>query len=557
MSFNAPHLLATGLMLLVAFLVGATLGLVLRRLFDLLTRRTPQVVAEGQAVIAPAAAQTVAVSHETAEPAVAEVPEPLDPVVAIDRHVKAPMRPVFSIPELPPLVPAAAVARPSLAPARRAGETASGRLLWSPYQPVDPPARPARVHAQGASATIIPFPIAPNEPPAALVEELEQLMSTPVPVPVSAAEPDGQLEPAAVPVEPAEEPAAVAQQPEPEPAPVVPPVKLTGIPLGLEAQMASALGAELHVPEPPPAAEPSPVADPEPVREPVLALEPELAPAETVAADAPVEAPQQLVEEIEVPEIVPEAEPVAPVAEDADETLVESTISVDEAIADLDPVLELDERIEPEIVEPLPSQEGEAEAEPLPVPEPVVDPQDAPLPEPTDWTDTDPEADEAAAMRAIEGNWSPRRQSAAAAKPLDPPEGVAAAKPEPSAVEALAASAAAVASARRTARAVVEDVSPHSARPASLPGPRDGKPDDLTQIIGILPVVEAALNRLGVYHYDQIAGWGADTVNWVETYLGLEGRIGREHWRLQAHELAEAKPPRPSTGAQDLAKAGE
>lgn len=581
MNINAPHLLTTALLLLIAFLAGAVLGLVLRRLVDRLTRRKPAVAAVQPAVPAQA---PVAPEPAPAEPAMPEpVPELLDPVVAIDRHVKAPMRPVFAIPDLPPLVPVEPVQRPDLAPARRAGETAAGRPLWSPYQPVEPP-KPVR--SNGVSATIIPFPRAEDErPTAALVEELEQLMSTPVPVPVAPAEPLApvvNVEPVLVVEAPHEtaptpEPAAEAiagtaeiapAQPEPPavdlPAAPEPlqteaptPVPMTGPPLGLEAQIASALGAELL----PPGA--APIA---PVEEQQASQPPEPQPLEPAEADdiaaetAEEHETEPLAEFVPdvVPDVLPEPEPVAPLADEA-EVLAEPVLAADEIVADDDPSLDLDARIEPDIVEPLPEAELAAarNSVPLPVPEPVVDPAEAPLPELADWDEFDAEADEAAAMRAIEGNWSPRRAASPAAKPVERPEGVASPEPPPSAADALAASAAAVASARRIARAVVDDVSPHSARPPALPGPRDGHADDLTQIIGVLPVVESALNRLGVYHYDQIAAWGADTVNWVETYLGLEGRIGREHWRLQAHELAEAKPPRPSSGGQEIARVGE
>jgi predicted flap endonuclease-1-like 5' DNA nuclease len=581
MNINGPHLLTTALLFLVAFLLGAVLGLVARRLVDRLTRRKP-VVAVVQP--APVAAPVVSAPEPAPEPtplapAIADaVPELLDPVVAIDRHVKAPMRPVFAIPDLPPLVPAAPVEQPNLAPARRAGETAGGRALWSPYQPVEPPAPPARARANGVSATIIPFPRGEDDrPTAALVEELEQLMSTPVPVPVAQAEPaapaavaepvlvaEALPEMAAAPepvVEPDEieasdpEPMAIEIAAEAEPSlPEVPaPVVMTGTPLGLEAQMASALGAELL----PPGSDPVVVAEEPP--EPVVAdaQADALAVADDVEAETADEPAPLPVAEF-VPDVAPEPEPVAPVADEA-ELLAEPMLADDEIVADDDPSLDLDTRIEPDIVEPLPEAELAAapNSVPLPVPEPVVDPAEAPLPELQDWDEVDAEADEAAAMRAIEGNWSPRRTAAMAAKPVDLPEGVEGAEQQLSAVDALAASAAAVAAARRTARAVLDDFGSQSARPPALPGPRDGRADDLTQIIGVLPVVESALNRLGVYHYDQIAAWGADTVNWVETYLGLEGRIGREHWRLQAHELAEAKPPRPSSGGQEVARAGE
>jgi predicted flap endonuclease-1-like 5' DNA nuclease len=75
-------------------------------------------------------------------------------------------------------------------------------------------------------------------------------------------------------------------------------------------------------------------------------------------------------------------------------------------------------------------------------------------------------------------------------------------------------------------------------QPPGLGAPRHGMRDDLTQIVGVLPVVETTLNRLGVYHFDQVAEWSDANANWVETHLGIAGRVEREHWREQAHELA-------------------
>ena len=54
------------------------------------------------------------------------------------------------------------------------------------------------------------------------------------------------------------------------------------------------------------------------------------------------------------------------------------------------------------------------------------------------------------------------------------------------------------------------------------------------------PTCETALNRLGVYHFDQVAELTDENAGWIETHLGIAGRIGREHWREQARELATA-----------------
>jgi NADH-quinone oxidoreductase subunit E len=77
-----------------------------------------------------------------------------------------------------------------------------------------------------------------------------------------------------------------------------------------------------------------------------------------------------------------------------------------------------------------------------------------------------------------------------------------------------------------------------------LRGPREGGADDLKRIDGIDPALEASLNALGVYHLDQIAGWGADEIAWIEARLeGPQGRIERDGWVAQAKELAEGGAP--------------
>lgn len=77
------------------------------------------------------------------------------------------------------------------------------------------------------------------------------------------------------------------------------------------------------------------------------------------------------------------------------------------------------------------------------------------------------------------------------------------------------------------------------ARPEALSGPRDGKADDLKQIKGIGPKLEQLLNEMGVYHFDQIAGWRADEVAWVnENLKGFKGRVTRDNWVEQATTLA-------------------
>ncbi len=77
-------------------------------------------------------------------------------------------------------------------------------------------------------------------------------------------------------------------------------------------------------------------------------------------------------------------------------------------------------------------------------------------------------------------------------------------------------------------------------RPAALTAPRAGQADDLKRIKGVGPKLEALCNRLGFFHFDQIAGWTAAEVAWVDENLeGFKGRVSRDDWVTQAAILAE------------------
>ncbi|MEM6744294.1 MAG: hypothetical protein AAF676_11235 [Pseudomonadota bacterium] len=76
-------------------------------------------------------------------------------------------------------------------------------------------------------------------------------------------------------------------------------------------------------------------------------------------------------------------------------------------------------------------------------------------------------------------------------------------------------------------------------RPAAMTSARDGGADDLKKIKGVGPKLEAQLNGMGFYHFDQIAGWSADEVAWVDANLeGFRGRVSRDGWVEQARLLA-------------------
>jgi NADH-quinone oxidoreductase subunit E len=78
---------------------------------------------------------------------------------------------------------------------------------------------------------------------------------------------------------------------------------------------------------------------------------------------------------------------------------------------------------------------------------------------------------------------------------------------------------------------------------AGLAAARGGVADDLKRIKGIGKVNEGRLNELGVFHFDQIAGWTRDEVRWVGTYLSFPGRIDREDWRRRPRCSPRARRP--------------
>lgn len=75
-------------------------------------------------------------------------------------------------------------------------------------------------------------------------------------------------------------------------------------------------------------------------------------------------------------------------------------------------------------------------------------------------------------------------------------------------------------------------------RPLGLVAARDDKPDDLKLIKGIGRQNEDRLQALGIWHFQQIAAWTPENVEWVGSYLAFPGRIEREDWVAQAKELA-------------------
>jgi NADH-quinone oxidoreductase subunit E len=83
-------------------------------------------------------------------------------------------------------------------------------------------------------------------------------------------------------------------------------------------------------------------------------------------------------------------------------------------------------------------------------------------------------------------------------------------------------------------------IAPEDARrPAALSAARDGTPDDLKMIKGVGPKLESLLHSMGFFHFDQVAGWTAEEIAWVDQNLeGFKGRVIRDDWVAQAALLA-------------------
>lgn len=105
------------------------------------------------------------------------------------------------------------------------------------------------------------------------------------------------------------------------------------------------------------------------------------------------------------------------------------------------------------------------------------------------------------------------------------------------ALEAAASAAKALSEKAAQMRAPSGKMAP-GAPPAALAAPRDGAADDLAKIKGVGPKSVEKLHALGVFHYDQIAGWSDDNIKWIEASIGAAGRVKRNGWIAQAQALS-------------------
>ena len=66
---------------------------------------------------------------------------------------------------------------------------------------------------------------------------------------------------------------------------------------------------------------------------------------------------------------------------------------------------------------------------------------------------------------------------------------------------------------------------------------RPRRVDDLSLIEGVEPSTESDLNRIGIYHFAQIANWSPENVSAISETLNLDHSIIHEHWIAQAKKL--------------------
>jgi NADH-quinone oxidoreductase subunit E len=136
----------------------------------------------------------------------------------------------------------------------------------------------------------------------------------------------------------------------------------------------------------------------------------------------------------------------------------------------------------------------------------------------------------------------------AAAAPARPPT----AGPTNALQDTPAAGATAVAAtgaARPVADPSRDDDGGPEAAPATLAAARNGQPDDLGLIWGVGPKMEALLQSMGFFHFDQIAAWTDENLRWVDRRLeGFKGRARRDDWIGQSKKLATGWRPRSRLG---------
>ncbi len=134
-------------------------------------------------------------------------------------------------------------------------------------------------------------------------------------------------------------------------------------------------------------------------------------------------------------------------------------------------------------------------------------------------------------MSAPEGGLTSLNSEVVPAKKTTPRKAVAKATKKAAPAKAAPAKKASVKAA--PAKAAVAKKS----GPERLAKPK-GKADDLKLISGVGPKLEQTLNKLGFWHFAQIAKWTKKDIGIVDDELSFKGRIDRDDWVRQAKALA-------------------
>lgn len=74
-------------------------------------------------------------------------------------------------------------------------------------------------------------------------------------------------------------------------------------------------------------------------------------------------------------------------------------------------------------------------------------------------------------------------------------------------------------------------------KPLILSLPKRGGKDNLLEINGINEDLEKELNKLGIFHFEQISRWTNKNIEWIELFFSIEDKITSEKWVSQANDL--------------------
>ena len=118
---------------------------------------------------------------------------------------------------------------------------------------------------------------------------------------------------------------------------------------------------------------------------------------------------------------------------------------------------------------------------------------------------------------------------------------VAVSEPEPEPAGSAPMAAKGSAPRERKAETAAKPARPRGSRSRSSRR-RVAEPDDLQEIHGVGPVLEAALNEIGVTRFEHVARWKRDDVDRISQQVDrAASRIRRERWVMSARRLHRAK----------------